>query len=1383
MTLLISRAGLRLRARFLRVVVLHSMSLLLFANAACAQAGTLDLAFNTGDVGNGDGANNTVTSVLALPGGKTMVAGSFLQFNGISRRGLVRLLADGTVDNTFATATQATGISVMAAQSDGRLLIAGSFSNYNGTTIRFLARLNTDGTLDNSFLSGTGPNNSVTGMVVGSNDKIYLVGNFTQYNGVPRNRIAVLNNDGTLDLSFDPLGGLNNLVSAVALQGDGKILAAGNFTTYNGASATRIVRVNADGTMDGTFSAGTGFNLSAGTIAWRPDGSIIVGGSFSSYKGATANRLVKLDASGNLDATFATNIGSGPISAVNSIGLRADGALYVSGGFTAFNGVTSGRIVCLAPDGQLQPGFASGTGFQNTVNSISVQADGKLVAGGMFFSYQNRFASRVARVNGDGSIDAQFNATTGASSTVNAVAQQSDGKYLIAGLFSYYNGQEFERIVRTDASGAADPSFATGAGFNNTVRTVLQQPDGKILVGGDFTTYNGIPANRIIRLNSDGSADAAFLLPGGTDHNVHSIRLCADGKIIVAGNFSNYGGVATSRLIRLNSDGTLDNTFQAPAIDNVVQVVAIQSDGKVLAGGDFTSPATRLFRVNSDGSFDNSLNTGFGFDFTVDALAQQADGKLLVGGGFSSYDVESIGFLVRLNANGTRDQTFNPGLDSWVYAIAVQPDTKILLGGVFGNAGGAASKGIARLEASGVADASFTIGSGITGDVRSLQLLSDNKILAGGGFVGYNGVRRNRVLRLLGDPGGQTIVPGTMPAQICGGAALSIPFTVSGTFTTGNVFTAQLSDASGSFASPVSIGTLSGTGAGTITTSIPAGTGAGSGYLVRIVASIPAVTGTPGSAFTINAAPLATSFSYTGSPYCTSTGTGNVFFSGSTGGSFSAAPAGLVLNAGTGSVNIGSSAAGSYVVTYSVTAGACPVSTTAPVVIRPDLGTVTGNRLVCGGSTTSPIGFNPAPGLTFNWTNDNPAIGLASNGSGDLPPFAAVNNGSTNALANIRAVPSGGTGCSASVNVFRITVKPEPRVDAVPNQAFCVGGTSAAINFTGFAAVYSWTNNNTSVGLIGAGSGNIAAFQPTQAGVASITVTPVAAGCSGLSRTFTITSSPSAGTLRYPQPSYCRIPGTAVPISTGSTGGLYLSSPSGLSIHPVTGVIDIGGSQAGFYLVRYVVSGLASCSAEAWAPVEIKALEVITPLGNQNYCSGIVTSAIPFTGSSGIYTWTNDNPSIGLAASGTGNSLPSFTTVNAGPGVAYAYVHVTALGTLNTCESKAMCFRIAVNPCGPVTQSGGTQSDPATMRAALAAQFEAGPNPARSNVLLRYTGAEQSPFTVQLLSQYGQPVGRVFSFTGTTYTLDLSNVTPGAYSLQVTHVKSGVVFNKQVIKL
>ncbi|RYD91318.1 MAG: T9SS type A sorting domain-containing protein, partial [Sphingobacteriales bacterium] len=252
---------------------------------------------------------------------------------------------------------------------------------------------------------------------------------------------------------------------------------------------------------------------------------------------------------------------------------------------------------------------------------------------------------------------------------------------------------------------------------------------------------------------------------------------------------------------------------------------------------------------------------------------------------------------------------------------------------------------------------------------------------------------------------------------------------------------------------------------------------------------------------------------------------------------------------------------------------------------------------------------------------------------------------------------------------------------------------------------------------------------------------------------------------------------------TGSLGGTF-SSTAGLDINAATGQVNLALSDPGTYTVTYTVGASGGCSSTATASITINPQATVNPLPNVIYCNGITTLAMPFTGTGSTYTWTNDNPSIGLAASGTGTSLPSFTTVNAGPGTQYAYVKVSPQGNGSTlCSSKGMAFRIAVNYCGPVTQSGGTGGDANTLRTALQQSFQAGPNPATSTVVLRYTGSEQGPFTVQLVSQYGTPVGRMATMTGTTYTMDLSGVTPGSYMVQVTHIKTGFSFNKQVIKL
>ncbi|WP_165917388.1 beta strand repeat-containing protein [Flaviaesturariibacter aridisoli] len=533
--------------------------------------------------------------------------------------------------------------------------------------------------------------------------------------------------------------------------------------------------------------------------------------------------------------------------------------------------------------------------------------------------------------------------------------------------------------------------------------------------------------------------------------------------------------------------------------------------------------------------------------------------------------------------------------------------------------------------------------------------------------------------------------------------------------------------------------------------------------------------------------PFSATIVYNGSPYCDATGIASVTRTGTTGGTYSASPAGLSINATTGDINLAASAPGTYTVRY----GTTPTDfTTTQVAIRPSVFVnAQPNPVVCNGSTVGPILFTGAPGLTFSWTAGNPNTGIPASGTGNIAAFTATNNGNTATQSYVYVEANGGTGCSPHNMIFRITVNPTPVIGAVADQTLCAGTPTNAVNFTSTVAgtTISWTNSNSSIGLQASGTGNIPSFNATNnTGVlqtATISTSAIADGCSSSPTSFTIAVSPSAGSISYPQSTYCQYAWAYVR-RTGSTGGSYSASPAGLALNSSDGSINLGASTPGTYTVTYTVGASGGCSGTASTTLTINPQSFVDNLPNQLYCNGVATAPIAFTGNATSYTWTNNNTSIGLAASGSGTALPSFTTVNAGPGVQYANVRVTPQGNgSSNCPGRGFTFRIAVNYCGPIAQSGGTGGNDGTLRTALSQDFEVGPNPARSNVVLRYSGAEQGPFTVQLLSQYGQPIGRVFSFTGTTYTLDLSDVTPGAYSLQVTHVKSGVVFNKQVIKL
>jgi len=363
------------------------------------------------------------------------------------------------------------------------------------------------------------------------------------------------------NINYDPgatfsIGtGFNNTVNTIAIQSDGKILVGGWFSSYNGTTRNRIIRLNSDGSIDDTFNIGTGFNSDVVAITIQSDGKILVGGFFTSYNGTTSNRIIRLNSDGSIDNTF--SIGTGFNDGVQVIQLQSDGKILVGGRFTSYNGTTINRIIRLNSDGSIDNTFNIGTGFNNVFLTIKIQSDGKILLGGTFTLYDGTTRNRIIRLNSDGSIDNTFNIGTGFNSFVNSIQIQSDGKILVGGGFTSYNGTTSNLIIRLNSDGSIDDTFNIGTGFNDFVNTLTTQSDGKILVGGQFTSYNGTTSNRIIRLNSDGSRDDTFSIGTGFNNTVVIIQLQSDGKILVGGQFTTYNGITSNRITLLSTNGLI----------------------------------------------------------------------------------------------------------------------------------------------------------------------------------------------------------------------------------------------------------------------------------------------------------------------------------------------------------------------------------------------------------------------------------------------------------------------------------------------------------------------------------------------------------------------------------------------------------------------------------------------------------------------------------------------------------------------------------------------------------------------------------------------------------------------------------------------------------
>ena len=652
---------------------------------------------------------------------------------------------DGASGNVFAT----------AIQSDGKIIIGGSFIAYNGAESYKIARLNTDGSMDASFILGQGANANVLAIAIQSDGKIIIGGVFTSYNGIGRNYIARLNTNGSLDATFIVGTGLSGYVNAIAIQSDGKIIIGGEFTNYNGTARNRITRLNSDGSLDATFNVGTGLNGYVNATAIQSDGKIIIGGGFTSYNGTAINRIARLNTDGSLDATFILSTGAN--SNVLSTVIQSDGKIIIGGLFTTYNGTAINRIARLNTNGSLDATFIVGTGANSDVRATAIQSDQKIIIGGDFTSYNGTGRNYIARLNTSGSLDITFIGGSGLNGYINATAIQSDGKIIIGGDFTSYNGTAINHIARLNTDGSLDTTFDVGTGTNAFVYTMAIQSDGKIIIGGNFNTYNGIGRNYIARLNTDGTLDVTFNIGTGTSF-VYTTAIQSDGKIIIGGVFTSYNGTAINRIARLNTDGSLDATFNVgTGANNIVYTTAIQSDGKIIIGGVFTSyngtARNQIARLNTDGSLDATFIVGTGFNGYVHTAAIQSDGKIIIGGNFNTYNGTASNYIARLNTDGSLDATFNigTGTNNIVFTIAIQSDEKIIIGGVFTSYNGTARNQIARLNTGGSLDVTFNIGTGANDIVRTTAIQSDGKIIIGGFFTSYNGIGRNRVARIIGN--------------------------------------------------------------------------------------------------------------------------------------------------------------------------------------------------------------------------------------------------------------------------------------------------------------------------------------------------------------------------------------------------------------------------------------------------------------------------------------------------------------------------------------------------------------------------------------------------------------------------------------------------------
>ncbi|HWB03131.1 MAG TPA: hypothetical protein VG796_08920 [Verrucomicrobiales bacterium] len=369
---------------------------------------------------------------------------------------------------------------------------------------------------------------------------------------------------GTVDPGFNPNPGA---ISSLAVQPGGRILLGNFHGTVDGQFVEGIACLYADGVMESrqTFAP----EAAGDTVDWvavQPDGKILLGGAFSEIGDAPRDRFARLHADGTLESTDTFNPGSGPNAGIECLAFQTDGKIVIGDAFDKVAGQPRQGIVRLNADGSLESaaGFRADTNEDGEVYGIAVQTDGKIVAGGGFNRINGELRRRIARLLPDGTPEgtATFNAGFGPDGTVRRVMLQADGKILLLGDFGEVNGQPRAGLARLNADGSVDPMAPFNPGkelAGKTPRTMALQADGKILTGYTVPGANGKEQFGIARLLPDGAVESSATFDSGphlsltTGSAVPSICLETDGGILLGGNFEEVNGHRRSGIARLRN--------------------------------------------------------------------------------------------------------------------------------------------------------------------------------------------------------------------------------------------------------------------------------------------------------------------------------------------------------------------------------------------------------------------------------------------------------------------------------------------------------------------------------------------------------------------------------------------------------------------------------------------------------------------------------------------------------------------------------------------------------------------------------------------------------------------------------------------------------------
>lgn len=646
-------------------------------------------------------------------------------------------------NGTYATTNLSSGLIGAFKRSDNKIILSGNFDMVNGMTSRHFVRLNADGLIDTSYFNPYTFSFAIVHGILLPNDTLIAQG------GISAGSLLRYDINGEIDPTFQSGNGFGGYATCSDYFPDNSILFGGSFYAYDTSDFLgNIVKINYNGVIDTSFHSGNGFNQFVSHVKVLSDGKILVAGAFTEYNFQPVNHVIRLNPDGSLDNSF--NLNTIYEESVTSMEVLSNGKILIAlqdlyTNITTFKRYLSNGFV----DASFQTGIVSPGGAITASHSLD---DGSIFISGAK-KYNNVDTHGFLKLSVDGVPDNSFNQNHSCDYTITKFIPVDDSLLFIYGNFTKINNMDAinYEMIRTD--GEIDYSYDQGIGASNSI-FAIEPFENQYFIGGDFSYYNGKPVNRLARINHDGSLDTSFNIGSGFNNTVNDIAFQSDNKIIIVGDFTKYNGTTVNKVVRLDQNGQIDPTFNPNFnVPITLYTVATYSD-TIFVGGIFyinelNGDSVRYYniaRLKMNGEIDTSFHLDNSVLLTVgyyDIQPLKDSSKLMLAG-------YSYSGLVRIFTNGTKDESFQLGghaMDS-VSSFTMQPDGKYLCIGNYATENSTGAYSFYRINHDGSFDPSLQTGNGLNGQLHKILYQEDGKIILLGDFTSYKNITRKRIARI-----------------------------------------------------------------------------------------------------------------------------------------------------------------------------------------------------------------------------------------------------------------------------------------------------------------------------------------------------------------------------------------------------------------------------------------------------------------------------------------------------------------------------------------------------------------------------------------------------------------------------------------------------------